>query len=349
MNKTLKRIIKFTLFITILFISFIANEFYKTFFTVNTKFTSKTFSLYIKPNTDFNLLIIQLDSLLKSTHYFKIAANKKGYDSRVKSGLFLIPKDINNNEIINILRSKSEPVTVIFNNHERLENLAGRVSKQIYLDSLTLVNAFYNYDFLTIKGFNPKNAISMYLPNSYQFFWDTSVKNFQDKMWESYNSFWNKERLDKAKNIGLSPIEVSTLASIVQRETFQKDERPRIAGVYLNRIKKRMRLQADPTVIYAIKDINGDFNTKIRRVLYKDLKIKSPYNTYRNMGLPPGPITMPDIDAIESVLNPEKHSYLYFVADPQNKGYHLFAKNLREHNRNKKKYIKWINRKKVFR
>ena len=128
-----------------------------------------------------------------------------------------------------------------------------------------------------------------------------------------------------------------------------KDERPRIAGVYLNRLKKRMKLQADPTVIFALKDQNDNFDRKIRRVLYKDLKIKSPYNTYKYRGLPPGPICMPDLDAIDAVLNAENHKFLFFVADPQNRGYHLFGRNLKEHNFNKKKYIRWINKKKIYR
>jgi UPF0755 protein len=249
----------------------------------------------------------------------------------------------------NILRSKSETVKVVFNNHERIENLAGRVSRQIALDSVSLLKAFYDKNFMLLNGFNSLNAISMYLPNTYELFWDTSANNFRNKMLESYNSFWNNKRILKAKQIGLSQQEVSVLASIVQRESVMKDERPRIAGVYLNRLKKRMRLQADPTVIFALKKIKKNFNKKIKRVLYKDLKIKSPYNTYRNRGLPPGPICMPDLDAVDAVLNAENHKFLYFVADPENRGYHLFGKNLREHNSNKKKYIRWINKKKVYR
>ena len=230
-----------------------------------------------------------------------------------------------------------------------MENLAGRVSKQIANDSISLLKAFYDKSFLAHNGFDNMNAISMYLPNTYEFFWDTNVDNFRNKMLETYNDFWNTERVAKAKQIGLSKQEVSVLASIVQKESVMKDERPRIAGVYLNRLKKRMRLQADPTVIFALKNESGDFNKRIRRVLYKDLRVRSPYNTYRNRGLPPGPICMPDLDAIDAVLNPENHNFLFFVADPENRGYHLFGKNLREHNANKKKYIRWINKKKVYR
>ena len=214
---------------------------------------------------------------------------------------------------------------------------------------MSLLRAFYDKSFLDDNNFDSKNAISMYLPNTYEFFWDTSADNFRNKMLESYKRFWNKTRISKAKKIGLSQQNVSVLASIVQREAGMKDERPRIAGVYLNRLKKRMRLQADPTVIFALKNQSSNFDLKIRRVLYKDLRVKSPYNTYKNRGLPPGPIWMPDLDAINSVLNPENHDFLYFVVDPENKGYHIFGKDLREHNANKKKYIRWINNKKIYR
>ena len=161
--------------------------------------------------------------------------------------------------------------------------------------------------------------------------------------------FWNDNRIQKAKKIGLSKLEVTNLASIVQKESIKIDERPTIAGVYINRLNKRMRLQADPTVIYSIKDYYKNFDTIIRRVLYRDLRLKSRYNTYRINGLPPGPIAMPDISAIDAVLNYEKHNYIFFVADPYNRGYHLFARNLTEHNQNKKVYTRWLNNRGIYR
>ena len=168
-------------------------------------------------------------------------------------------------------------------------------------------------------------------------------------MFSEYQKFWNDNRIQKANKIGLSKLEVTSLASIVQKESVKIDERPTIAGVYINRINKRMRLQADPTVIYSIKDYYKNFDTIIRRVLYRDLRLKSRYNTYRINGLPPGPITMPDISAIDAVLNYEKHNYIFFVADPYNRGYHLFARNLTEHNRNKKVYTRWLNNRGIYR
>ena len=237
----------------------------------------------------------------------------------------------------------------MFNNQERLEDLAGRISQQIDADSISLLSAFYDTEFLSENGFTRDNALTLYLPNSYDFFWDTSAEDFRKKMLSYYNRFWNDSRRAKAATLGLKPQEVSILASIVQKESPKRDEQARVAGAYLNRLKKGMKLQADPTVIFAMKKASGDFNQVIKRVLYKDLRLKSPYNTYKSKGLPPGPIVMPDLSTIEAVLNPEKHSYIYFVADPSKPGYHMFAKNLIEHNRNKKIYVNWINQKKIFR
>jgi len=349
MNKIIRKFFLYLIPFGLIALGFFGYSSYKTFFAVNTSFESESFKLYINLNSNFGEINNQLSPNLKSSYYFTLAAEKKGYSSRVKSGLYIIPKESNNNEIINILRNKSEAVKVTFNNHEGLENLAGRVSKQLSLDSMSLLSAFYDKGFLVHNGFDTMNAISMYLPNTYEFFWDTSAENFRNKMLESYNRFWDKTRISKAKKIGLSQQDVSVLASIVQRESVMKDERPRIAGVYLNRLTKRMRLQADPTVVFALKNQSRNLNKKIRRVLYKDLRVKSPYNTYKNRGLPPGPICMPGFDAIDAVLNAESHDFLYFVADPENRGYHLFGKNLKEHNTNKKKYIRWINKKKVYR
>jgi UPF0755 protein len=168
-------------------------------------------------------------------------------------------------------------------------------------------------------------------------------------MLKEYNRFWTEARIDKAKSLNLSPKQVMILASIVQKETAKSDERPRVAGVYLNRLKIRMPLQADPTVIYAIKKSTNDFNQVIKRVLYKDLELDSPYNTYKYAGLPPGLIAMPDISAIDAVLNPEKHDYFYFVADVNNFGYHKFAKTLSQHNVNRQEYVRWINQQGVNR
>jgi UPF0755 protein len=182
----------------------------------------------------------------------------------------------------------------------------------------------------------------MYIPNSYEFFWNSSAEAFRDRMFKEYERFWNNDRIAKARALKLSKSEVYTIASIVQKETAKVDERPRVAGVYLNRIRKGIKLDADPTVIYAVKSVKNDWDMEIKRVLYKDLETKSPYNTYRNAGIPPGPIYMPDISSIDAVLNAEKHSYYYFVANVERFGYHKFAKTLSQHNANSAAYRRWI-------
>jgi UPF0755 protein len=168
-------------------------------------------------------------------------------------------------------------------------------------------------------------------------------------MLKQYEYFWTPKRRNAAQKQGLTPNEVSTLAAIVQKESLKNDERPLIAQVYLNRLKKKMRLQADPTVIYSLRKEQDDFSLVIRRVLRKDLKIESPYNTYLTKGLPPGPIAMPDISAIDAVLFPTPHKYLYFVSDPNKQGYHDFSTSLREHNRKARKYYSWLNQQKLYR
>tara|TARA_B100001175_G_C19500754_1_gene637934 strand:- start:500 stop:1507 length:1008 start_codon:yes stop_codon:yes gene_type:complete len=323
--------------------------FSKTFFLDNTVFEEKKVYVYINEGDEFLKVRSALTPLLKSISDFSLAAQKKGYTSRVKSGKYVLEKGSNNNEIINALRRKSLTVRVTFNNQERLENLAGRIAKQIEPDSVSLLKAFLDPKFLLAKGFSIENILGIFLPDSYDFFWNTSAENFRDKMWISYQNFWSENKKKKATELGLTPLEVISLAAIVQKETQKVDERPRVAGVYLNRLKRKMKLQADPTVIYAMKLQLNNFDTIIKRVLYQDLKINSPYNTYRYKGLPPSPITMPDISSINAVLNAEQHRYLYFVANPKNPGYHLFSKNAMEHNKNKKIYTNWLDRNRVYR
>ncbi len=344
----LKRIIVIILFIGIGIGSFFTYNFYTTFFKENTAFETKDVIVYIPTDVDFGKLITIIGPYVKSKKTFVVAAQKKGYDRRIKSGKYRIVKGMTNNDIVNTLRSSNTYVRLIFNNQERLQNLAHRISTQIEADSLSLIRAFLDTDFLAKNGFDTENAMSMYISNTYNFFWNTSATMFRDRMLKEYHNFWNQSRLAKAEKIGLTPQEVYILASIVTKETNKRDEQPRVAGVYLNRLKKRMRLQADPTVIFALKLKNNDFK-HIKRVLYKDLKVNSKYNTYLNRGLPPGPITMPDISAIEAVLNPEKHAYLYFVLDPDKMGYHAFSKTLKEHNIKKAKFTRWLNKNRIYR
>ena len=322
---------------------------YQNIFTPNTGFNNPQAHVFIPTGATFKMVQEELSPLLKDMNTFVTVAQRKGYSSNIKAGHFIIKKGSNNNEIINSIRSGNIPVTIKFNNQERLENLAGHLAKQIELDSASLLNAMLDEDFLKASGFTQDTALGMYIANSYEVYWNTSPKAFCQKMLREYNAFWNTSRVAKAKAISLSKDQVMALAAIVQKETAMIQERPTVAGLYLNRLKKGMLLQADPTVIFAKKKTENNFKQVIKRVLFKDLKIASPYNTYKYTGVPPGPITMPDVSAIDGVLNYKKHGFYFMVADVENFGYHKFAKTLSAHNRNKKQYVNWINKQGVKR
>ena len=317
---------------------------YNSIFSSNTAFDSKQKTVYIPTGATFQSVTDSLKPLLKDVESFRMVAQKKGYTQNVRPGRYILKKGMNNNELVNELRVGNKPVKVIFNNQERLEDLAGRIADQIEADSVALLNSFKDTSFFNENDFTERNALGMYIPNQYEFYWNTSAEEFRKRMRKEYDRFWNETRLKKAEEIGLTPKEVITLASIVQKETAKVEERPRVAGVYMNRYKNGWKLDADPTVIYAIKEKTGNFDTIIKRVLYKDLELDSPYNTYKYRQLPPGPIHMPDISSIDAVLNYEEHDFYYFVADVENFGYHKFAKTLAQHNRNKQEYVRWINR-----
>jgi len=317
---------------------------YDSIFSPNTKFTSATEEVFVETDAEYRDVIQQLRPLVKDIESFDAIARKKGYANNLKPGRFILKKGMNNNEMINTLRSQNQPVSLVFNNQERLEDLAGRIATQIEADSLSLIETMQDSTFLAENNFKTETALAMYIPNQYQLYWNTSAETFRNRMLKEYQRFWNEERKAKAKEIDLTPNEVYTLAAIVQKETAKVDERRRVAGVYMNRYNRGIKLDADPTVIYAVKKKNNDFDTVIKRVLYKDLETDSPYNTYKYAGLPPGPIAMPDISAIDAVLNYEDHDYYYFVANPEKPGYHKFAKTLRQHNNNRQAYVRWINK-----
>lgn len=339
----IKKILLLLVLLGLVIGGFFAYKVYDAVFSPNTDFNNEEAFVYIPTGANIQDVSRLLSPLLKDTGSFVQIAERKGYASNIKGGKYSIKKGMGNNDIVNSLRSKNIPVKVSFNNQETLADLAGRISSQIEPDSLALLKVLGDTEFYSANGFNSDNRMAMFIPNSYEFFWNTSAEKFRDRMLKEYNRFWNEERRGKAKALGLTPNEVVSLASIVHKETAKVDERPRVAGVYLNRIRKNIKLQADPTVIFALKKHTGNFDTIIKRVLYKDLEIDSPYNTYKYAGIPPGPITMPDISAIEAVLNPENHGYYYFVANVENFGYHKFAKTLAQHNRNKAQYVRWIN------
>ena len=339
----IKKVIAATALLGLVIAGIFAYMVYGKFFSPNTAFNNEEAHVYIPSDANYNDVRADLEPLVKDIVSFDEVAERKGYVNAIKPGHFIIKKGSNNNEIINSIRSGNIPVKISFNNQERLENLAGRIGGQIEADSTSLVEAFTDENFLNKNGFEKNTALSMYLPNTYEFYWNTNAEEFRDRMLQEYERFWTQERKSQAEAQGLTPQEVYTLASIVQKETAKADERPRVAGVYLNRLHNNWKLDADPTVIYAVKRSQNDFDQVIKRVLYRDLETDSPYNTYKYGGLPPGPIFMPDLSSIKAVLNPEQHEYYFFVADVSKPGYHLFAKTVAQHNANRKQYIDWIN------
>ena len=339
----IKKILLAVVLIGLLIAGAFAYMVYHAFFTPNTAFNNDVANVYIPSGASFEEVKEMVAPLLKDISSFETVAERKKYSTNVKGGKYAIKEGMNNNDIINTLRSQNIPVKVSFNNQETVADLAGRISTQIEADSISLLKAFNDQEFMAREALSDHTKLAIYLPNSYEFFWNTSAEEFRDRMLKEYQRFWNQERLNKAKARGLDPLQVISLAAIVHKETAKVEERPRVAGLYLNRLKRNMLLQADPTVIYAIKRHSGDFNQVIKRVLYKDLELDSPYNTYKYAGIPPGPITMPDISAIDGVLNAENHDYLYMVANVENFGYHKFAKSLSQHNQNKVQYVRWIN------
>lgn len=300
--------------------------------------------VYIPSGSDFEdvVNIFTKDSIINNPELFKRVAEIKKYPSMVKAGKYRIDDGMNVNELVNLLRSgRQQPVRFTFNNIRFVDKLAGLAASKLELDSAGLAQLFHDNEYLKQFGFNEQTLVAMFIPNTYEFFWNTSADAFMQRMYKEYKKFWNKKRLEQAKAIGLSPLEVSILASIVQEETNKTDEMSRIAGVYINRLHKGMLLQADPTARFAY----GDFS--IKRVTYDYLKTDSPYNTYLYPGLPPGPICMPDPQTIDRVLNYEKHNYLFFCARPDNTGYHNFARSNAEHARNARAYHNYLNRQRI--
>ena len=315
---------------------------YNAMLAPNTAFNNDEAYIYVSSNAKYDDVRAQLEPLLMDIDAFDALAKQKKYTNNLRAGRYQIKNGMSNNDIINSIRSNNIPLQISFNNQESLAKLAGRISFQIEADSISLLEAMINPDFLKANAFNSKTALGMYIPNSYELFWNTSAEGFRDRMLKEYQRFWNNSREAKAKAIGLSRDEVMTLASIVHEESKQRPEQPRIAGVYMNRLRIGMPLQADPTLKFAAYQLPEYKNVIIKRVLNKHKDIVSPYNTYKNTGLPPGVIAMPDVSAIEAVLNFEKHKYLYFAANAKKLGFHKFAKTLPQHNANAQEYRKYL-------
>ncbi len=338
----IKKILWAIALIGLIVAAYFAYYIYSAMLKPNTAFNNDVAYIYVPTNATYDEVREQLEPLLIDIDNFDVLAERKKYTTNLKAGRFAIEKGMSNNDIINSIRSNNLPVKLAFNNQESLAKLAGRIAAQIEADSISLITAMNDASFLNENGFSTATALGMYIPNSYEFFWNTSADEFRGRMLKEYNRFWNDNRNAKAITIGLSRDEVLTLASIVHEESKQASEQPRIAGVYMNRIKIGMPLQADPTLKFAAYKLPEYQNTVIKRVLNKHKEINSPYNTYKNAGLPPGLIAMPDISAINAVLNYEKHDYLYFAADAKKLGFHKFAKTLTQHNKNAREYQRYL-------
>lgn len=301
----------------------------------------KSFSLFITPGMTVTQM---LDTLRAKSDYtgflaFKSMVKAVGLsDSELVQGYYKIQaKEPFYRVFMQIKRGRQSPVNFIFNNLRTKEQFAARVADQMLIDSVDVITLLNDSAFTAKQGFTPQTVPAMLIPNTYQFYWNTNAETLLEKLNGEYKRFWNDERREKASQIGLSPVEVATLASIVEEESANRKEQPRIAGLYLNRLRTGMPLQADPTVKFAI----GNF--ELKRILSGHLAFESPYNTYLNTGLPPGPIRIPSIHAIDAVLNREQHSYIYMCAKEDFSGTHNFAASYEEHQRNAARYRKALN------
>lgn len=301
--------------------------------------------IIIEENTDFNELIKKLedDTLINDILSFSFLSKLMEYQENIKIGAYKVKMNMSNYEMITMLRSGNQtPIKLTFTYARKIEDLAEKITTKLKMSKDDLLN-YLNENINNYSGFKKTDIISIFLPDTYEVYWNISPEKLTNKMYSEYKKFWNEERLSKLDKINLNQKEAIVLASIVASESRMLDEADRIAGLYINRLNRNMRLQADPTLIFAANDFT------IRRVLNKHKKIKSPYNTYIHRGLPPGPIRLASKKYIDAVLNYEKHNYIYMCAKEDFSGYHAFATNLYDHNRNAKKFQIALNMRKIYR
>lgn len=303
--------------------------------------------VYVKidDTKDYRLIKEQLQSVahISNIGNFEKVADFLDYPENIKSGRYRIDPDMNVLDVVRLLKNGHQaPIKLKFNNIRTKKELTERIASQLMLKKEDLDSALDNPELCKKYGFTTETIVSMFIPNTYEIYWNTSLDKFLDRMNSEYVKFWNNSRLKQAALLNLTPDMVSTLASIVEEECYFSDEYPIVAGLYLNRLQRNMLLQADPTVKFAV----GDFT--LRRVLNKHLQIDSPYNTYKYLGLPPGPIRIPSIKAIDGVLNFKRHNYLYMCAKEDFSSRHNFAVTHAEHSRNAQKYQAALNRRKIY-
>ena len=301
--------------------------------------------IYLRDNSTLSQVLDALRryGYIENTHTPGVVARLKRFTSPVKSGRYKIRDKMNNKELINMFRTGNPyPVYVSVNKMRTLDEIAGTAHEELNTSKEELLTLLKDADVLADLGFDTTTIMAMFIPNTYQIYWNTPALDLLKRMKKEYHRFWNEDRMAKASAIGLSPEQVITLASIIEEETVKAEEYPVIAGVYINRLNRGIKLDACPT----LKFVLGDFT--ISRILDRYLKINSPYNTYMYAGLPPGPIRMASIKVIDSVLNYQKHDYLYFCAKSDFSGYHNFSKTLRQHNIYAREYHQELNKRKIW-
>lgn len=325
-------------------LGFFGLNLYKTYMAPNVSGTQPYLFVRTGYNFDDVLKDLEHSGALKNTETFAKAASKMKLAGSLKPGRYELKEGMGNRGLINMLKAGNQkPVNLKIQNIRKKESFAGYLSRNLEADSLTFLRVLDSAELVEKYGFTVENSYTMFIPNSYEMYWNTTPIAFFDRMQKEYDKFWTAERKQKAEALNLSPPEVSVLASIVDAEALYDKEMPIIAGLYLNRLKRGILLQADPTVIFA----NNDFTVK--RVTNTLLKVASPYNTYKYAGLPPGPIMMPSINAIDAVLNKDDNNYLYMCAKEDFSGYHNFAVTVQEHNANAKKYRDALNKRNIYR
>ena len=318
---------------------------YQMLYSPNFLINSEDKFIIIDDNTDFNELIKKLedDTLINDILSFSFLSKIMEYQENIKIGAYKVKMNMTNYDMITMLRSGNQtPIKLTFSYARKMDDLAEKITSKLKMSKDDLLN-YLNDNIDDYNGFEKSDIISVFLPDTYEVYWNVSPKNLTNKMYSEYKKFWNSERIAKLENINLNEKEAIVLASIVASETRMLDEADRVAGLYINRLRKNMRLQADPTLIFAANDFT------IRRVLNKHKKIKSPYNTYIHKGLPPGPIRLVPKQYIDAVLNYEEHNFIYMCAKEDFSGYHAFATNLSDHNRNARKFRIALNMKKIYR
>ncbi len=335
-----RKIILIVVSVMLLLGGYFSSQVFNKVFSINTPGTLEDNILLIPTGASLEDVIDSLVShgQILQEKTFRWTAEKMNYDDgTIRKGRYLLPIPASNRTLVSVLRTgRQTPLNLTVQNVRTMEQMCGRIASRLEFDSLDLA-LYLEQHFDTMAGTIPETRLTRFIPNTYEFYWTTTPEEFCKRMLREYDRFWTEERLNKAIALDMTPEEVYTLASIIEKETNHNPEKPRMAGVYLNRIRQGIPLQADPTIVFAL----GDF--EIRRVLYGHLEVDSPYNTYRNQGLPPGPIFMPGIASIESVLNREEHSYLYFCARPPDDGPgHAFATTLSAHNENARRYQRWL-------